>query len=87
MDLSQKVKRAARSIGGTGGSGGGGGLAGAGTDGSVGGVSGVNRTNPVKDQQIAKVIRDGHRIVAEEVIGLVAADIKKGLFQNITETS
>ncbi|OKL57419.1 COP9 signalosome complex subunit 5 [Talaromyces atroroseus] len=86
MDLSQKVKSAARAIGGGGGVGG--------ADGSAttivtgGGGGGVaSRSNPVKDQQIAKVVRDGHRIVAEEVSGLVAADIKKGLFQNFRETS
>jgi COP9 signalosome complex subunit 5 len=84
MDLSQKVKRAARSIGGSGG-----GAVVGGADGTAATVvsGGASRSNPAKDQQIAKVVRDGHRIVAEEVSGLVAADIKKGLFQNIRGTS
>jgi COP9 signalosome complex subunit 5 len=84
MDLSQKVKRAAKTIGSGGGGGGMGasGLLGGPLD---GGAAGGGRNVPVKDQQIAKVVRDGNRIVAEEVSGLVAADIKKGLFQNISE--
>ncbi|KUL86340.1 hypothetical protein ZTR_08537 [Talaromyces verruculosus] len=84
MDLSQKVKRAAKTIGSGGGGGGMGasGLLGGALD---GGVAGGGRNVPVKDQQITKVVRDGNRIVAEEVSGLVAADIKKRLFQNISE--
>ncbi|KAJ9221261.1 hypothetical protein DTO021C3_4440 [Paecilomyces variotii] len=42
---------------------------------------------PSKDQQLEKVIRDGQRIVAEEVNGLVAADIKKQLFHGVGEAS
>lgn len=107
LDLSQKVNRAARAIGGSGGgvaitgAGGGGGSGGGGTTDSnaaaaaatavvgagAGLGGGANRSNPAKDQHIAKIVRDGHRIVAEEVGGLVAADIKKGLFQNIKGTS
>jgi COP9 signalosome complex subunit 5 len=46
--------------------------------GSRGGMAG-------KDQQLAKVVRDGQRVVAEEVSGLIAADIKKSLFQGVGE--
>ncbi|KAL1980925.1 hypothetical protein VTN96DRAFT_3307 [Rasamsonia emersonii] len=66
MDLSQKVKRAARGI-------------------ESGGSRGGFTTN--KDQQLAKVVRDGQRIVAEEVSGLMAAEIKKSLFQGVGETA
>lgn len=65
MDLSQKVKRAARGIEG---------------GGSRGGMTG-------KDQQLAKVVRDGQRVVAEEVSGLIAADIKKSLFQGVGDVA
>ncbi|KAF3400968.1 COP9 signalosome complex subunit 5 [Talaromyces pinophilus] len=84
MDLSQKVKRAAKTVGS---GGGGGGMGASGLLGGTldGGAAGGGRNVPVKDQQITKVVRDGNRIVAEEVSGLVAADIKKGLFQNISE--
>lgn len=87
MDLSQKVKRAAKTIGSGGGGGGGMGASGLLGGALDGGAAGGGRNIPVKDQQISKVIRDGNRIVAEEVSGLVAADIKKGLFQNIPETA
>jgi COP9 signalosome complex subunit 5 len=36
-----------------------------------------------KDRQLEKVVRDGQRIVAEEVSGLIAAEIKKTLFQGV----
>jgi COP9 signalosome complex subunit 5 len=64
MDLSQKVKRAARGIEG-----------------------GTSRGGPARDQQLGKVVRDGQRIVAEEVNGLVAADIKRTLFQDVGKTA
>lgn len=64
MDLSQKVKRAARGIEG-----------------------GTSRGGPARDQQLGKVVRDGQRIVAEEVSGLVAADIKRTLFQDVGKTA
>jgi COP9 signalosome complex subunit 5 len=64
MDLSQKVKRAARGIEG-----------------------GTSRGGPARDQQLGKVVRDGKRIVAEEVSGLVAADIKRSLFQDVGKTA
>lgn len=87
MDLSQKVKRAAKTVG-TAGAGGGGGASLV-SSGLLGGMMdiGGGRNVPAKDQQLAKVVRDGHRIVAEEVGGLVAADIKKGLFQGLQGTS
>lgn len=66
MDLSQKVRRAARNVANSGSSGG---------------------FTPSKDQQLEKVVRDGQRIVAEEVNGLVAADIKKQLFHGVGETT
>ncbi|KAI9930392.1 proteasome regulatory particle subunit RPN11 [Aspergillus wentii] len=66
MDLSQKVKRAARGIE---------------TNSSRGGV------NTAKDQQLDKVVRDGQRIVSEEVKGLLAAEVKTQLFQGIGENT
>ncbi|KAK2759118.1 COP9 signalosome catalytic subunit rri1 [Arachnomyces sp. PD_36] len=36
-----------------------------------------------KDQQLEKAVRDGNRIVAEEMNGLMAAEIKKKLFQHV----
>ncbi|KAH8696683.1 COP9 signalosome subunit CsnE [Talaromyces proteolyticus] len=48
---------------------------------------GTNRGGAAKDQQLGKVVRDGHRIVSEEVSGLVAVDIKKTLFLGIRETA
>lgn len=62
MDLSQKVRRAAKGIENTG---------------SRGGVS------TAKDKQLDKVVRDGQRVVSEEVKGLLAADVKIKLFQGI----
>ncbi|PLB40602.1 Mov34/MPN/PAD-1 family protein [Aspergillus candidus] len=41
----------------------------------------------VKDPQLEKVVRDGQRIVSEEVKGLLAADVKMKLFQGIGEDS
>ncbi|KAL2002363.1 hypothetical protein VTN02DRAFT_112 [Thermoascus thermophilus] len=64
MDLSQKVKRAARGI--------------------SGGASRGGFTTG-KDQQLEKVVRDGERIAAEEVSGLMAAEIKRSLFQGVGE--
>jgi COP9 signalosome complex subunit 5 len=61
LDLSQKVKRAARAM----------------ESGSSNALGGVQSH---KDQQLAKVVRDGHRIVAEEVSGLMASEIKRQLF-------
>ncbi|PIG86096.1 COP9 signalosome complex subunit 5 [Aspergillus arachidicola] len=66
MDLSQKVRRAARGIE---------------SNPSRGG------TTTVKDQQLEKVVRDGQRIVSEEVKGLLAAEVKMKLFQGIGENS
>ncbi|OOO11981.1 Mov34/MPN/PAD-1 family protein [Aspergillus oryzae] len=66
MDLSQKVRRAARSIE---------------SNPSRGG------TTTVKDQQLEKVVRDGQRIVSEEVKGLLAAEVKMKLFQGIGENN
>lgn len=62
MDLSQKVKRAAKGIE---------------NSGSRGGVSSS------QDQQLDKVVRDGQRIVSEEVKGLLAAEVKMRLFQGV----
>ncbi|PYH31378.1 Mov34/MPN/PAD-1 family protein [Aspergillus neoniger CBS 115656] len=39
----------------------------------------------VKDPQLERVARDGQRIVSEEVKGLLAAEVKMKLFQNIGE--
>jgi COP9 signalosome complex subunit 5 len=64
MDLSQKVRRAARGIE---------------SSGSRGG------TTTAKDQHLEKVVRDGQRIVSEEVKGLLAAEVKMKLFQGIAE--
>lgn len=64
MDLSQKVKRAAKGIE---------------NSGSRGGVSSS------QDQQLDKVVRDGQRIVSEEVKGLLAAEVKMKLFQGVGE--
>ncbi|EAU37283.1 COP9 signalosome complex subunit 5 [Aspergillus terreus NIH2624] len=63
MDLSQKVRRAARGIE---------------TNTSRGGAP-----TAVKDSQLEKVVRDGQRIVSEEVKGLLAAEVKMKLFQGI----
>ncbi|KAF9892517.1 COP9 signalosome catalytic subunit rri1 [Aspergillus nanangensis] len=63
MDLSQKVRRAARGIE---------------NNTSRGGAPTV-----VKDPQLDKVVRDGQRIVSEEVKGLLAAEVKMKLFQGI----
>jgi len=65
IDLSQKIKRAARGIESTS---------------SRGAAFNTN-----KDRQLEKVVRDGHRIVAEEMSGLIATDVKKTLFQNVGE--
>ena len=65
MDLSQKVKRAARGI----------------ENGSRGGVS------TSRDQQLDNVVRDGQRIVSEEVKGLQASEMKMKLFQGIRDKS
>lgn len=65
MDLSQKVKRAARGI----------------DNGSRGGVS------TQRDQQLDNVVRDGQRIVSEEVKGLQASEMKMKLFQGIGDTT
>ncbi|PWY88974.1 COP9 signalosome complex subunit 5 [Aspergillus heteromorphus CBS 117.55] len=64
VDLSQKVRRAARGI-----------------------ESNASRGNlaQTKDQQLERVARDGQRIVAEEVKGLLAAEVKMKLFQGIGE--
>lgn len=64
MDLSQKVKRAARNVE---------------HGGSRGGVSSS------QDQKLDKVVRDGQRIVSEEVKGLIASEVKMKLFQGIGE--
>lgn len=64
MDLSQKVKRAARNVE---------------HGGSRGGISSS------QDQQLDKVVRDGQRIVSEEVKGLIASEVKMKLFQGIGE--
>ncbi|ODM19539.1 COP9 signalosome complex subunit 5 [Aspergillus cristatus] len=47
--------------------------------GSRGGVSSS------QDQQLDKVVRDGQRIVSEEVKGLLAAEVKMKLFQGVEE--
>ncbi|KAL4909267.1 hypothetical protein BDW74DRAFT_146277 [Aspergillus multicolor] len=39
----------------------------------------------VKDQQLDRVVKDGQRIVSEEVKGLIAAEVKMQLFQGIGE--
>lgn len=44
---------------------------------------GSSRGGPARDQQLGKVVRDGQRIAAEETSGLVAADIKRTLFQDV----
>ncbi|KAL3478648.1 JAB1/Mov34/MPN/PAD-1 ubiquitin protease-domain-containing protein [Aspergillus californicus] len=44
---------------------------------------GSGAPNQVKDQQLERVVRDGQRVVSEEVKGLVAAEVKMQLFQNI----
>ncbi|KAL2797625.1 JAB1/Mov34/MPN/PAD-1 ubiquitin protease-domain-containing protein [Aspergillus keveii] len=40
-----------------------------------------------KDQQLDKIARDSQRIVSEEVKGLLAAEVKMQLFQNVGEES
>ncbi|KAH8429550.1 Mov34/MPN/PAD-1 family protein [Aspergillus melleus] len=65
MDLSQKVRKAARGI--------------------ESGASRGGGPSTAKDQQLEKVVRDGQRIVSEEVKGLLAAEIKMKLFQDIGE--
>jgi len=40
-----------------------------------------------RNQQLTKVVRDGHRIVAEEVGGLMATEIKKSLFYDPTNST
>lgn len=49
-------------------------------------VHGESRTNMSNDQQLDKVVRDGQRIVSEEVKGLLAAEVKRKLFQGVGET-
>lgn len=36
-----------------------------------------------KDQQLEKVVKEGNRIMGEELTGLMAAEIKRGLFQGV----
>lgn len=100
VDLSQKIRRATRAVesgksaGGAGGSGGGGGGA------SGGGNAGHNtdagglaidememQRAPTKDEQLVKVVKEGDRIVGEELTGLMAAEIKKGLFKGVGQST
>lgn len=46
---------------------------------------GDSRMNMGNDQQLDRVVRDGQRIVSEEVKGLLAAEVKMKLFQGIGE--
>lgn len=41
----------------------------------------------VKDQQLEKVAKEGNRIVTEELTGLMAAEIKKNLFQGVGQSA
>ncbi|RMJ26086.1 hypothetical protein PHISP_03065 [Aspergillus sp. HF37] len=47
---------------------------------------GDSRANTSNDQQLDKVVRDGQRIVSEEVKGLLAAEVKRKLFQGVGVT-
>lgn len=47
---------------------------------------GDSRMGTTNDQQLGKVVRDGQRIVSEEVKGLLAAEVKRKLFQGVGET-
>ncbi|KAL1956420.1 hypothetical protein VTO42DRAFT_7306 [Malbranchea cinnamomea] len=40
-----------------------------------------------KDTELDKIVRDGKRIVGEEMSGLMAAEIKRGLFEGVTHTA
>lgn len=46
---------------------------------------GDSRMNMGNDQQLDRIVRDGQRIVSEEVKGLLAAEVKMKLFQGIGE--
>lgn len=48
---------------------------------------GNGTVSSAKDQQLDKMVKDGNRIVAEEMNGLMAAEIKKKLFQHVGEGS
>ncbi|EFE29874.1 uncharacterized protein ARB_03215 [Trichophyton benhamiae CBS 112371] len=74
-DLSQKIKRAARTIEG-------------GSPGARGGILGDaivdgKENLTAKDQQLIKIVKDGDRIVGEEMAGLMAAEIKEVLFKGV----
>ncbi|KAF3483273.1 COP9 signalosome complex subunit 5 [Arthroderma uncinatum] len=78
-DLSQKIKRATRALE----SGGG-----AGARGSAMTDPGPDGKDPAtKDQQLVKVVKDGDRIVGEELTGLMAAEIKEALFKGVGQAT
>lgn len=80
-DLSQKIGRAARA---TDPGPGPGGPMGVGF-GVVGGGPGVGGGHGAdgKDESLEKIVREGRRVVGAEMTGLMAAEIKKGLFQGV----
>lgn len=73
MDLSQKVAQTVKGLETSGSRGGA----------IVGGSSAAGAK--VKDQQLDNVVREGQRIVSEEVKGLLAAEGKMGVFRGIGE--
>lgn len=76
-DLSQKVKKASRSI-----------ESGTTTSRfSMPGPAIASSSSTATDKQIAKIVRDGQRIVAEEVSGLIASDVKQTLFRGVAQPS
>ncbi|KAL1972793.1 hypothetical protein VTN31DRAFT_6335 [Thermomyces dupontii] len=76
-DLSQKVKKASRSI-----------ESGTNTSRfSMPGPALSSSTSAATDKQIGKIVRDGQRIVAEEVSGLIASDVKQTLFRGVAQPS